>query len=89
MGGILLNPRVWAWVEAVRMERKGHTHTHEDANHKNSSTGDQINLRDNRMSAKSLKLSSLGKESDGLAGVGAGIGRQGNWEGMEKHSIGT
>lgn len=41
------------------------------------------------MSVKSFKLSSLNKESDGVAGVGAGIGRQRNWEGMRKHSIGT
>ena len=41
------------------------------------------------MSPKSFKLSNLGKESDGVAGVGAGIGRQGNWEGMEKQSFGT
>ena len=60
-----------------------------DANHNNSSSGDQINPRANRMSPKSFELSSLDRERDGLAEVGKGIGRQGNWEGMKKHGFGT
>lgn len=53
-----------------------------DTHHKRSSSGNQIDMGENRVT-RSSKLSSLGGEHDGM-GVGTGTGREGNWEGVRR-----